>query len=92
MKTLNKVLTFIKDHPYITTFLIFTILCFFDGAEQRQWNFHGYYIMALLVCCVISPFVRRYNDKKERIAEADHLAKQIALEQDKIANPDKYKE
>lgn len=90
MEIIKSILNFIKKHPYITVFAIFTIVTFFEGYESRDWNFAGYYFVALCVCAIISPFVRRARERKERREDAEHLARQIALEQDKIKNPDKY--
>lgn len=90
LKPIKAIWKFIKKHPVITIFIFCLVLAFIDGYPKGEYNIAGHFLLALFLTALVAPFIRNARIRKQRREEADHLAKQIALEQDKLAHPEKY--
>lgn len=90
LNLLNSIWNFIKNHMIWSALILCFILCFADGFKTNEYNIAGYACVFGALVALLAPFIRNQRIKKQRKEENEYLAKQIALEQDKIAHPEKY--
>lgn len=90
MKWAKKIWKFIYSHPIWTLIISWLIIYFAYSLATKTYNPGGCLLLATFIFSLFSPFIRRARSNEARRNEAEFLAKQIALEQDKLAHPEKY--